>query len=404
MEFNRKNMKYLLILISFTLVLAWVLLNITLVGSLLSGLFGLLSPFILGLCIAFVLNLILCPLERVWTNLWQKKKKKRRIAEKLKRPVCIVISVLLFLGAISAIFFVLMPQLQTTFVSIYAMLPRAMRNLESWWTEIVDFLDNYNVVLPVLEPDTEKILKTVSAFFSQNSDYLFNTTMGITMSIASVLMNVVLAIVFSIYVLAQKEKLGQNTKELLYVVLKEKRASQVLRLASLTDNTFSKFVSGQVTEALILGTLCFIGMSILRLPYALVISVVISFTALIPVFGAWVGAIIGAFLIVVDEPIKALWFLIFLVLLQQLETNLIYPKVVGSSVGLPGLWVLVAVTVGGSAFGVMGMLFAVPVFSVIYTLVGELVRTKSAQKRIPPDNSPTENKNNGSNVLSGSSK
>lgn len=391
MEFNRKNMKCILLLISFTLALAWVLLNITLVGSLLSGLFGLLTPFLLGLCVAFILNLILCPLERGWTKLRAKRKKQGKLSAKLKRPVCIIVSVLLFLGAISAIFFILIPQLQTTFTGIYAMLPRAMKNLETWWTELVAFLDGYGVVLPVLEPDVEKILKSVSDFFSRNSDYLFNTTMGITMSIASVLMNVVLAFVFSIYVLAQKEKLGSNAKKLLYVILKEKHADRVLELLALTDNTFSKFVSGQVTEALILGTLCFIGMSVLRLPYALVISVVIGFTALIPVFGAWIGAIIGAFLIVVDAPIKALWFLIFLVLLQQLESNLIYPKVVGSSVGLPGLWVLVAVTVGGSAFGVLGMLFAVPVFSVIYALVGEFVRKKSTPKAVPAASDATEN-------------
>ena len=392
MEFNRKNMKFFLTLISFTLILAWFLHNITLVGSALSGLFGLLSPFILGLCIAFVLNLILNPLENLWARLWERKKKKSRLSARLKRPICIILSVFLFLGAISAIFFVLIPQLETTFTSIYSMLPRAMENLESWWISAVDFLDNYNIVLPVLEPDTEKLLKTVSDFFTKNSSSLFNTTMGITMSIASVLMNVVLAIVFSIYVLAQKETLSSNAKKLLYVVLKKEYADHVLRLLSLADSTFSKFVSGQVTEALILGTLCFIGMSILRLPYALVTSVVISFTALIPVFGAWIGAIVGAFLIVVDEPVKALWFLIFLVLLQQLETNLIYPKVVGSSVGLPGLWVLVAVTAGGSAFGVLGMLFAVPAFSVIYTLVREYVQTKSAQpKTAPAHDSEPEN-------------
>lgn len=216
MEFNRKNMKFFLTLISFTLILAWFLHNITLVGSALSGLFGLLSPFILGLCIAFVLNLILNPLENLWARLWERKKKKGRLSARLKRPICIILSVFLFLGAISAIFFVLIPQLETTFTSIYSMLPRAMENLESWWISAVDFLDNYNIVLPVLEPDTEKLLKTVSDFFTKNSSSLFNTTMGITMSIASVLMNVVLAIVFSIYVLAQKEKLSSNAKKRLF--------------------------------------------------------------------------------------------------------------------------------------------------------------------------------------------
>lgn len=372
MELNRANMKKLVALISFTLVLAWLLRNVTWVGTILKSLVRLFSPFILGLCIAFVLNLILVPLERGWTKLFRKSKGRK--AEKLRRPICVVISVVLFLGAFSVFFFVLLPQLQTTFRGISGMLPDAMQKLQRWWKEVVEFFAGHGITLPMLDLEPGSLVKAASDFFTENGGYVFNKTVDLTISIASGLMNVMLGFVFSLYVLAQKEKLGSNAKKLLYTVIRKKFADRIMHLLTLTSDTFSRFVSGQVTEALILGTLCFIGMSILRLPYALVISVVICFTALIPIFGAWIGAFVGAFLIVFVDPVKALWFLIFLILLQQVEGNLIYPKVVGSSVGLPGIWVLVAVTVGGSAFGVTGMLFAVPVFSVIYTLVGELVR------------------------------
>lgn len=375
MEFNRVNMKKILVMISFALILHWLLQNISWVGEILSGLLSLLAPFLLGLCIAFVLNLILCPLEKGWKHLWHKKR--GGAAEKLRRPLCLTLSVLLLLGAISLFFFVLLPQLQSTVRSISVLLPGAAEKLQAWWMSVVTFFAGHNITLPVMDLEPGRIMKTVSDFFTENGGYVVNKTMDITISIASGLMNVVLGFVFSLYVLAQKEKLGNNAKKLLYALFKKKYADRLIHLLSLTGDTFSRFVSGQVTEAIILGTLCFIGMSILRLPYALVISVVICFTALIPIFGAWVGAIVGAFLIVFADPVKALWFLIFLVLLQQLESNLIYPKVVGSSVGLPGLWVLVAVTVGGSAFGVTGMLFAVPVFSVVYALIGELVESRT---------------------------
>ena len=202
-----------------------------------------------------------------------------------------------------------------------------------------------------------------------------NATLNITTSIVGALVNFLLALVFSLYLLAQKETLIAQSKRLLRRALPRKAADKLLELLSLTNNAFSSFVTGQVTEAVILGTLCCLGMLILRLPYALPVSVIIAALSLIPIFGAWIGAATGAFLIVFQSPIKALTFLIFLLILQQVEGNLIYPRVVGKSVGLPGLWVLAAVTIGGGAFGVLGMLLGVPVCSVIYTLLQNFVRT-----------------------------
>lgn len=213
---------------------------------------------------------------------------------------------------------------------------------------------------------------------------MVNTTLNITTSIVGALVNFLLALVFSLYLLAQKETLLAQSRRLLRRILPQKAADRLMHLLSLANNAFSSFVTGQVTEAFILGTLCCIGMLILRLPYALPVSVIIASLSLIPIFGAWIGAATGAFLIVFQSPIKALTFLIFLLILQQVEGNLIYPRVVGKSVGLPGLWVLAAVTVGGGAFGVLGMLLGVPVCSVVYALVQDFIRSDKPV-RTPPE-------------------
>ena len=209
-----------------------------------------------------------------------------------------------------------------------------------------------------------------------------NTTFNVTASIVSVVVDIVLGVAFSLYVLAQKETLGRQFKKIIYALFNQQKADRLLDLTRLTDGVFTKFVTGQLTEAVIIGVLCFIGMLIFRMPYALVISVLVGFTALIPIFGALFGTAVGAFLILLESPVKAFWFVIFIIILQQLEGNLIYPRVVGKSVGLPGIWVLVAVTVGGSAMGIGGMLFAVPVATVLYVIFKEYIQKKYKEKDI----------------------
>ena len=239
---------------------------------------------------------------------------------------------------------------------------------------------DHGITLPELSMNVEDATKFITKLLTSNGDSVVNTTINITTSILGALVNVLLALVFSVYMLAQKEKLVAQGKRLLLAALPEKAGERTMHILKLTNGAFSSFVTGQVTEAFILGTLCCLGMLILRLPYALPVSVIISFTSLIPIFGAWIGAATGAFLIVFVSPVKALTFLIFLLILQQVEGNLIYPKVVGKSVGLPGLWVLAAVTVGGGAFGVLGMLLGVPVCSVIYALLQDYLRAQPTEQ------------------------
>lgn len=258
--------------------------------------------------------------------------------------------------------------------------PSRLAHLEHWWNNLAGFLEAHSIQLPEFSLNSAELQNNITSFLSKYGEDFLNTTIGITSSIFSLVVNLVLALAFSLYLLAQKETLTGQAKKVVRALFSEKWAHWITDVARMTNRTFSNFVTGQLTEAVILGTLCFLGMLIFRLPYAGVISVLVGFTALIPIFGAFIGVGIGAFLILLVSPIKALWFILFFVILQQLEGNLIYPRVVGKSVGLPGIWVLAAVTVGGNAFGLAGMLLAVPLCSVLYTLARQGVNARLARK------------------------
>ena len=382
LELNKRNIKRIMLLIAFAALLYWGLNNLSWLSGILSGLLNLLSPLLLGICIAFVLNLMMAALERLWDRALAKWSSPWR--GKLKRPVCLTLTMVLFLGIIFAIFFILIPRLEEAATTMVANIPTYVSQIQSWWENLSGFAAEHGVTLPELSLSADQVKETITGFLQEKGDSVVNTTLNITTSIVGALVNFLLALVFSLYLLAQKETLLAQSRHLLRRILPQKAADRLMHLLSLANNSFSSFVTGQVTEAFILGTLCCIGMLILRLPYALPVSVIIASLSLIPIFGAWIGAATGAFLIVFQSPIKALTFLIFLLILQQVEGNLIYPKVVGKSVGLPGLWVLAAVTVGGGAFGVLGMLLGVPVCSVVYALVQDFIRSDKPV-RTPPE-------------------
>ena len=377
MELNKKNLRTLMLLITFTLVLFWVFNNLEQVGALLRSLLSLLTPFLLGFCLAFVLNIILRPMEALWDRLLRNSR--RPWKKRLRRPVCLILSTAIFIGLVSTVFLVLVPQIRSTVAGISSMIPQAVEQTEQWWHELSVFLNRFGAYLPELQLDSDEIIKNVTDFFTDQGSAMVNKTLDITFSIFKLIFNVILAFIISMYVLGSKEKHGQGFRRALRAVMKPDRAERTLEFVSLVNRSFTNYVTGQVTEAVILGLLCMAGMLLFGFPYAPVISVVISFTALIPIFGAWIGAAIGAFLIVFVNPMKAFWFLVFLIVLQQVEGNLIYPKVVGKSVGLPGIWVLAAVTLGGGAFGILGMLLGVPICAVIYALGNEYInrRTKN---------------------------
>ena len=367
---NKKGRVGTLVIIAIVFVALWGASNLSSLYGVLNTVFNVIAPVLAGFSIAFILNIPLRFLERLWIKWFTAKHRG------LRRAVCILLCILGFIGIAALLLWFILPQIYETVkdkifgsqnISKYIDLARTVYEKAAQW------LLHFTIKLPPFEDiSAASIRDRLMEYLAKEAGTLIGHSVNIVSAVFSFIFDAVLAVAISIYVLAKKESLGRTARKLLYGFLTEKNAERALAVARLTEKTFSKFVTGQVIEAVILASLCFVGMLIFRMPYPLVISVTMGVTALIPVFGAFIGAGIGAVLIFVDSPIKAIWFIIFTIVLQQLEGNLIYPRVVGTHIGLPGLWVLVAVTIG-SEFGILGMLIAVPVSSLIYTMGRQIV-------------------------------
>ena len=365
---DKETARYIFRALLLTLVFAWALVNLQGVLQFLGRVLGVLSPFLMGGAFAFVINILLRPLERTWRRICKK------APEKLTRPICLTLSTLLVLGILFAVAFMMLPSLRESGNEFVQNLPGYVEKLGQWWAGAVQFAARYGIVLPEYAPDTDLMMDKITTLLHTQGGGLLTVTLGAASSVLASLVNVLLALVFALYLLAKKEVVTAHLKNLALTVLPPKNARRLLHVVTLTKHTFTNFVTGQLTEAVIIGVLCFLGMLILGIPYAGAVSAFVGATALIPVFGAWIGGVVGAFLILLADPAKSLWFVVFLLILQQVEGNLIYPKVVGKSVGLPGLLVLMAVTLGGEAFGIGGMLFSVPVCAVLYSLYLEYIQ------------------------------
>ena len=374
-----------MLLIACGVTLVWWLVNhFDLLLNILDTVLGILSPILIGLVLAFVLNLLLVPLERLWNKLFLKENSKP-IVKKLRRPVCLLLSFLIVLGVIFAVCFVVIPKLGSTVVDMVNTITAYVKTLDVRYDDLRATLEQYAITLPEIDLSKNDLLTKVTDLVAKGGSALLNTTLSVTTSVLSAVVDLLMGVVFSVYILAQKETLGRQIKRLLYALFPEKRVTPFLAFLGRVSRTFSQFVTGQTIEAVILGTLVFLGMLILRLPYAPVIAVLVGVTALIPILGSWIGAIVGALLILPVSFMQAIWFVVFLIVLQQIEGNLIYPHVVGKSVGLPGIWVFFAVIVGSGLGGIAGMLLGVPVCAVIYDETRRAMRKKEAAKNIATD-------------------
>jgi len=380
MELNKSNMKKIMILITFSVLLLALFQHFDSVQGIFNLIIDVSMPFVIGLCIAFIINVLMNGIENKLFEPFNRKKKKTW--NKIKRPASLLLSLVIIAGLIAFLILLLIPEIKNTSAIIAKDFPDYLKRLQLWLTNIMERYNLSTQRLRALEINWDKAQDVVTKFAKSGGSTLFNTTLGITTSIVKGAFNFILGLVFSIYVLLQKEKLGSQCKKVMYAYLPRNKADSFLGVCSLSHKTFSSFVSGQCLEAIIIGTLCFIGMLIFRMPYAPLISTLVGFTALIPVFGAFLGTGVGAFLILMVDPMKAVWFIVFILVLQQLEGDLIYPKVVGKSVGLPGIWVLVAVTIGGSLWGVMGMLLSVPLASIIYSLLRSSTYLRLKERKI----------------------
>ena len=380
LKMGKETMKKIIWLITFAILLYVCARNINVVLECIGVVWGLFFPFILGGAIAFVLNV---PMKFIERHLFEKlKKKKNKFALRMGRPLSLILAILFALAAILFVMFMVIPELGTTFVSVGKRIEWSIPRLQEWlehtfrpdspvveWANSIDF-------------QPQKALDSAMDILKNGVDNILSSTVTVTVGIVNTTANTIIGFIFACYILLQKEKLSRQAKKALYALLPENAVVYIVHVCSIAHKTFSNFVTGQCIEAVILGTMFFICMTIFSFPYAMLVGVLIAFTALIPIFGAFIGCAVGFFLILMVSPMKALMFLIMFLILQQIEGNLIYPHVVGSSVGLPSLWVLVAVTVGGSLMGVIGMLVFIPLVSVLYSLFREWVYKELKRKKI----------------------
>lgn len=383
MELNKSNVKKIIGIVIIAILAFLGIQNFTSVLKGAAFVLKLFSPLLIGFCLAFIMNVPLKLFEeKVFSFL---NKRNFKTWNKLRRPLCLILTFGVFIGAICVLLFLLIPELQRTVAMFIENLPAYLDNLQSLADDVVAFFTGSSQSLDGVHIDWDRLNQSVMNFLNRYSSSMLDTTFQITTSIFSGVFNFIVGLFFSVYMLLQKEKLSRQFQRALYAFFPKPKADRVLSVGQLSGKTFSRFVTGQFTEAVITGSLCFIGMKIMNLPYASAISMLVCVTALIPIFGAFIGVFVGAFLILMVHPLQALWFIIFFIVLQQVEGNLIYPKVVGVSVGLPSIWVLLAVTVGGGLFGILGMLVSVPLCSVVYCLLRETIgrRLKEKGLKIP---------------------
>lgn len=373
---EKSKIKVGIAITAFAILFFLILQNFDTVTQTFSWVTGLLGSFLMGIGFAFVLNVLMNLFE---LKLFPKIKifEKPKI-KKFKRPVALTLTLLVFLGIIAALISFIIPQ----FVASAALLGENMQSyLAGAETFINDILSKFGISANLNEAIAElftEVSDYILSFIATAAPKIFETTISITSGIVDTF----IGFVFAIYMLASKERLLRNSKRIIYAFLPLKAADYTKNVYRLVKERFTAFVAGQLTEAFLVGILCFIGMKIFGMEYALLISVIIGVTNMIPVIGPFIGAVPGVLIMLLVDPMMALWFLIFIVVLQQVEGNLIYPKVVGNSIGLPGIWVLFAIIVGGNMFGFLGILLGVPTFAVIYTLLSKHTRQELAKKGI----------------------
>ncbi len=406
MQLNRQTFRKLLILVAFGVLLNFAVQHLDTLDGAFSWVFAVIEPFVLGGVLAFILNVPMRAVERFLfpeekTSVLEtvlikegelqdkagevirstlpgnnKKKpapKRRFNISRIKRPVSMVVTLLLVAAVVALVFGIVLPEVIRTATNFVTNLPGYFESVSIWANKILEdnpaLLSYFNDLLQQF--DWEQVSSGMMAYLQENQ--VIQNIFGTASSLVGGIVTVFIGVVFSFYLLTRKEQLARQCKLILAAFLPQNVVERIVRVASLTSSTFSHFLSGQCLEAVILGTLFVVAMSIFQFPYALLCGVLIGFTALIPIFGAFLGCIVSAFLILMVQPERVVWFVLMFLIIQQLEGQLIYPHVVGNAVGLPSIWVLVAVTVGGSMFGILGMLFFIPLSSVLYALLRDTV-------------------------------
>lgn len=380
MNIEKKTLRNIFLGVGACIILYWLLHETERVRSVLGVLRRIFAPFVVGAALAFILNVPMRGMEKLL----------KRIPHKgLRRALALVLTFIALLLVLALVFYLLIPQIEQTIQSLIATLPSFFARVQ---TETVKFLnDNPELMEFIVEnTDLEKldwtsVLQKAAAMVGNSVATIMDRAFSAIGGVASAVVDAVIGIVFALYCLFRKEILARQGRRMLYAFLPEHVCDVTIRILRMTNSTFSNFISGQCLEACILGCLFAVAMAILRMPYIPLVSVLVAVTALVPLVGAFVGCFLGAMFILVDDPLLAVGFVVMFLVLQQIENNMIYPRVVGTSIGLPGMWVLVAVSVGGELMGVGGMLLMIPVTSVIYALLREITDERLNRRGIDND-------------------
>ena len=348
----------------------WCLINARAVYLVAEEILDLLSPVLVGIVLALILNPLLCLLERLWDRTV------RRPLPRLRRVVCLLLTVLLAIGALVLLILLLLPRLFSALTEVLTVIPAGVERLWALW-------DAWELPPSIQKPEMSELGAYLGAWIREYGARWMEATASAMLGLLGGMLDTAVAAILSIYLLAEKERLKRQVRYLLSLILPERGVGAVTHVATLFYQTFCRFLAGQAIETTVLGALCFLGMTLLRIPYALLASVIVGLSAWIPIFGAFIGIGVGGLLILSTDPVRALWFVILMVVLQQIEGNLIYPRVVGRFVRLPGVWVLIAVTVG-SALGLGWMLVSVPLASVVYSLLRDVREGKETERKVSP--------------------
>ena len=379
MDLSKLSMKKIRELIIFTVLLVVALWKFEVVIDVLKTIWGIIFPFVLGGAIAFVINVPMSFLEK---KIFGKIKEGNKAGEKLARPISLLLTIILAVGVIILVMFGVIPQLTRTIASLMMSIANFIPQMQDWIREFSHNNQDIMKLVNQVQFNPDQAIKWGISILGSGAGNMMNTTMSAVGSIVSGFATFFIAFSFACYILFQKEKLYIQIRKIFFAFISRKKAEAFLKICSLTYRTFANFLAGQCLEAVILGSMFVVTLSILKMPYALLIGTLIAFTALIPIFGAFIGCALGCFLIFMVSPKQAVLFIIVFLILQQIEGNLIYPHVVGGSVGLPSIWVLAAVTIGGNLMGIVGMLVFIPIVSVIYTIFREFVYMRLKKQHI----------------------
>ena len=370
MDLSKLSMKKIRELIIFTVLLVVALWKFEVVIDVLKTIWGIIFPFVLGGAIAFVINVPMSFLEK---KIFGKTKDGNKVGKKLARPISLLLTIILAVGVIALVMFGVIPQLTRTMGSLMISIANFVPQMQNWIREFSHNNQDIMKLVNQVQFNQDQAIKWGISILGSGAGNMMNTTMSAVGSIVSGFATFFIAFSFACYILFQKEKLHVQIRKVFFAFIPKQKAEAFLKICSLTYQTFANFLTGQCVEAVILGSMFVVTLSILKMPYALLIGTLIAFTALIPIFGAFIGCAVGCFLIFMVSPKQAILFIIVFLILQQIEGNLIYPHVVGGSVGLPSIWVLAAVTIGGNLMGIVGMLIFIPLVSVLYTIFREFV-------------------------------